>query len=141
VPSEGYVIDFPFISQIYENHTENRVGPWALGLGFSPFPLDEINDALGQLKLRFPPSVNELANLPCYVPSAESILACTKGSQFGYAGACVDSISLDCKASGEKDSSGNDIYKVIRLLGTSHDDVPQDALDGLRQSFPGFSWP
>jgi len=51
VPSPGKVIDFPWISQIYRNYQEDRVGPWALGLGFTPFPLNKINDALGSIMI------------------------------------------------------------------------------------------
>src|SRR3989344_8191774 len=42
VPTNGRIIAFPWISDIYRNHSENQVGPWALGLGFTPFPLDQI---------------------------------------------------------------------------------------------------
>jgi hypothetical protein len=40
---------FPFISDIYENHNEGTEGAWALGLGFKPFPIDKVNDALGKI--------------------------------------------------------------------------------------------
>lgn len=46
---EGQMFTFPYISDIYANHSEGREGPWALGIGFTPFPIDEINDALGKI--------------------------------------------------------------------------------------------
>ena len=88
-PSPGKIFTFPFISDVYRNHAEERVGPWALGLGFTPFPLDLINDALGQIPA---------------IPYG-----------FGW----IDHFSLSCPKSGEKGPNGEDIYKVIRKLGTS----------------------
>jgi len=88
IASPGKVIVFPWISDVYRNKQEHRVGPWALGLGFTPFPLHEINDALGSI----PP-----------IP---------------YGAGWIDHLHIDCQASGEKDLEGNDIYKVIRKLGT-----------------------
>ena len=96
-PPPGRVITFPFISQIYNNHTEDRVGPWDLGIGFTPFPLDQINSILEAITI--PPTVT------C--------------SPTTYTGACFDHFHIDCSASGEKDRNGNDIYKVILKLGTS----------------------
>lgn len=98
VPTLGKVITFPYVSDLYRNRQENRVGPWALGLGFTPFPLDKINDALKTL--RFPDPLT-----PCNL-------------QYPF---CVDNIHIDCTASGEKDINGEDIYKVILKLGTSPD--------------------
>jgi len=89
IPTNGKIIDFPFISDIYRNNQESRVGPWDLGLGFTPFPLDQINDALGLITIPLP------------------------------AGGWADNFHIDCQASGEKDKEGNDIYKVILKLGTS----------------------
>jgi len=48
------IFTFPFISQIYSNHHENRVGAWTLGLTFNKEffkkrVLDPINDALDQI--------------------------------------------------------------------------------------------
>jgi hypothetical protein len=91
IPSNGKVIDFPFISDIYRNNQEDRVGPWALAIGFTPFPLDQINDALGLITIPLP------------------------------AGGWADNFHMDCSSSGEKDKEGNDIYKVILKLGTSPD--------------------
>ncbi|MDO8496541.1 MAG: hypothetical protein Q7S43_03765, partial [bacterium] len=54
IPSNGKVIDFPSISDIYRNKQEDRVGPWALAIGFTPFPLDQINDALGLITIPLP---------------------------------------------------------------------------------------
>lgn len=97
--SPGKIIIFPWISDVYRNHSEKRVGPWALGLGFTPFPLAEINDALGLIEI--PPGP------PC-------------GSRIGppYVPNCFDHFHISCQASGEKDRTGGDIYKVIRKLGT-----------------------
>lgn len=89
IPSNGKIIDFPFISDIYRNDQEDRVGPWALAIGFTPFPLDQINDALGLITIPLP------------------------------AGGWADNFHIDCSESGEKDQSGNAIYKVILKLGTS----------------------
>lgn len=88
-PPPGKIFTFPFISDVYRTHSEERVGPWALGLGFTPFPLKQINMAFDQI----PP-----------IPYG-----------FGW----LDHFSLSCPASGEKSPSGDDIYKVIRKLGTS----------------------
>ena len=46
VSTPGEVFIFPFISDVYRNNRENRVGPWALGIGWTPFPINQINDAL-----------------------------------------------------------------------------------------------
>ncbi len=46
---KGQMFTFPFISDIYANHNEGKTGPWALGIGFTPFPIDKINDALGKI--------------------------------------------------------------------------------------------
>ena len=127
VPSGGKIISFPWISKIYENHTENRAGPWALGLGFSPFPLGDINNALGSIKIRIPPNQLSIIDAPCWAPIWPN------GGT--YTGVCIDDIRFDCKVSGEKDPQGNDIYKVIRLLGTSRENAPASA-------FPsGFTLP
>ena len=88
ISSHGKVIVFPWISEIYRNKQEDRVGPWALGLGFTPFPLEKINDAL------------DLITIP-------------------YGVGWIDHIHIACSESGEKDQSGNAIYKVILKLGTS----------------------
>lgn len=45
----GQMFTFPGISDIYNNHHEDQEGVWALGLGYSPFPIDRINDALGNI--------------------------------------------------------------------------------------------
>lgn len=123
-PPGGKVIAFPWISKIYRNHTENRAGPWALGLGFSPFPLKNINDALGGIKVRIPPNYLDPLDSPCWVPVAGF-----------YIGVCLDDFHFDCAESGEKDQFGNDIYKVIRLLGTSPNNAPARAFP------PGFPVP
>lgn len=103
VPSPGKIITFPFISDIYKNYQEDRVGPWALGLGFSPFPLDEINKTISSIDIAFPPSLVDCPGVPY-----DTVF-------------CLDDFHFDCTASGEKDSFGNDIYKVILKLGTSPD--------------------
>ena len=92
----GRIIIFPFISNPYDWQTHDRAGPWALGLGFTPFPLDKINDALAGIK-------------------------------FPVFGGFVDQVSISCKDSGEFDSDGNSIYKVIRLIGTSKQNAPVSA--------------
>lgn len=53
VASPGKVIVFPWISDVYRNKQENKIGPWALGLGFTPFPLKQINDALGLITIPY----------------------------------------------------------------------------------------
>ena len=128
ISSGGKVIAFPWISQIYDQHTENRAGPWALGLGFSPFPLKDINDPLRDIKIWIPP-------LPFDPPCSVG------GFASAYIGSCTTNFHFECQASGEKDASGNDIYKVIRKLGTSKDDVPASTLQELKTKFPSFSWP
>lgn len=100
VPTNGKVITFPWISDIYKNHAENRVGPWALGLGFTPFPLKSINDSLGKIVITIP-----ITGAP------------TCAVNFGT-GICLDHFHFACSSSGT-DSTGNDIYKVILKLGTS----------------------
>jgi hypothetical protein len=132
VPSGGKVIAFPWISKVYDNHTENRAGPWSLGLGFTPFPLDEINKSLENIIIWIPPNP---FNPPCSTVLANWLLPPTSPQE------CIENLRFECLASGEKDQQGNDIYKVIRLLGTSKEDVPQDALNSLRSSFPTFPWP
>lgn len=112
----GRIIAFPWISKIYDQHTENRAGPWSLGLGFTPFPLGEINNSLGSIKIRIPPNYLDSIDAPCWTPVFGS-----------YIGVCIDDLRFDCLASDEKDSSGLDIYKVIMKLGTSLDDAPPTA--------------
>lgn len=92
-PSPGKIFTFPFISDVYRNHEARdlRAGPWSLGLGFTPFPLKQINKALA-----------EIPNIP--IPN-------------GW----LSRFKMVCKASGEKDRNGDDIYKVIRKLGTSRE--------------------
>ncbi|OGN08014.1 MAG: hypothetical protein A3C61_02155 [Candidatus Yanofskybacteria bacterium RIFCSPHIGHO2_02_FULL_39_10] len=98
--SPGKIIEFPWITDSYRNDSQNRVGPWTLGLGFTPFPLKQINDILGKISLPNP------------------LQGC--GPQNGNGGpVCFDHFHIDCQASGEKDQAGNDIYKVIRKIGTS----------------------
>ena len=128
VPSGGKIIAFPWISNIFKEHTENRAGPWSLGLGFSPFPLQDINDGLNGIVITIPPN---LLDLPCiaYNLSPDKPLN------------CIENIHFDCTASGEKDPAGHDIYKVIRLLGTSKEDASQQSLNDLRTQFPSFPWP
>ena len=48
------IFTFPFISQVYANRNENRVGAWTLGLAFNKeffkeSVLGPVNDALGQM--------------------------------------------------------------------------------------------
>ena len=118
VPPGGWVIAFPWISKIYRNHAENRAGPWSLGLGFSPFPLQDLNDALGEIKIWIPPT---LIDRDCMIPDPSWY------GRVGFLAECVDNFSFDCKESGEKDPQGNDIYKVIRLMGTSKENAPARA--------------
>jgi hypothetical protein len=46
---EGQLFTFPYVSQIYANNNQDTEGVWALGIAFSPFPIDEINDVLGEI--------------------------------------------------------------------------------------------
>lgn len=46
---EGQMFTFPFISNSYLNHNEDKEGGWALGIGFNQFPIEEINDMLGNI--------------------------------------------------------------------------------------------
>lgn len=46
---KGQIFTFPYVSDVYKNNSEKRVGPWALGIGFTPFPIDKINDALDNI--------------------------------------------------------------------------------------------
>lgn len=46
IATPDWVLIFPFISNVYETHNEDKVGPWALGLGYYPLPIDQINAAL-----------------------------------------------------------------------------------------------
>ncbi len=114
IPPGGKVIAFPWISRIYRQHTENRAGPWALGLGFTPFPLKDINDGLSKIIIWIP---FKPLDPPCLVG----------GFYPPYIGECVSGFRFDCSASGERDRFGNDIYKVIRLLGTSKENAPASA--------------
>lgn len=90
-PPPGKIFTIPFISDVYRNHAARnlRAGPWSLGLGFTPFPLKQINEALAEI-----PSID---------------LGFGRASRF----------KLSCKESGEKDQNGDDIYKVIIKMGTS----------------------
>ena len=45
----GQIFTFPFISDVYANHNEDKVSHWALGIGYTPFPIDKINDALDKI--------------------------------------------------------------------------------------------
>lgn len=137
VPSGGKVIAFPWISKIYQQHTEKRAGPWALGLGFSPFPLKDINDALKSIRIWIPPNPLDTS---CFGFAAAGYVSGAYYGRVGFLAQCFDNFQFDCQASGEKDPQGNDIYKVIRLLGTSKDDVPQETLQRLKTSFPSFPW-
>ena len=107
----GRAIVFPWISDVYKNHQEKRVGPWALGLGFTPFPLRKINAELGSIKIRFPLNQLSLFDPPCWTPIWPN-----GGS---YTGVCIDNIRFDCKDSGEYLPNGDPVYKVIRKLGTA----------------------
>lgn len=128
VPPGGWVIAFPWISKIYDQHAEKRAGPWALGLGFSPFPLDDINDALSDIRIWIPPVP---IDRDCLIPDPTWLGA----HRVGPFEECIDRLSFECLASGEKDPFGNDIYKVIRLLGTSDENAPASAFP------PGFTLP
>ena len=106
VPSQGKVIVFPWISEVYKNYTEDQPGPLkALGLGFTPFPLDKINDGIGAITIWFPPGIIDTCP-DFFVP-------------YPVGTVCVTNFHFDCVASGEKDQNGNDIYKVILKLGTA----------------------
>ncbi len=94
VPSpKGQIFTFPYITEIYNNNNEEKVGPWTLGLGFRPFPIDKINDALKEITISIPPS-NSCPGAPrnFYIPS------------------CFDDFHLKC--------SDND-KNVILKIGTS----------------------
>lgn len=112
---DGWVIAFPWISNIYRNHNEAYVGPWALGLGFSPFPLPEINAALEDIRIWVPPT---LLDRDCMAPDPTWAFKITDGFIGQPIAVCVDRFSFDCKSSGGKDEFGVEIYKVIRKLGT-----------------------
>jgi hypothetical protein len=136
VPTDGKIIAFPWISKIYQNHTENRAGPWALGLGFTPFPLDEINTSLDAIRIWIPPLPSSFAGIdPQCWNGGWTILPAP------YYGACLEDIRFECLASGKTDEQGNDVYKVIRRLGTSPNDVQPEVMDVLRQNYPNFPWP
>lgn len=107
----GRAIIFPWISDVYKNHQEKREGPWALGLGFTPFPLKDINDSLKSIKIRVPPNQLSLLDPPCLTPIWPN------GG--GYTGVCIDNIRFECLDSGEFDKNGKPVYKVIRKLGTA----------------------
>ena len=81
----GQMFTFPGISDVYSNHSEGRVGPWALGLGFAPFPIDKINEAL-----------DELPSIP---PGG-----CGQGQASEV---CMDNFHLDCS-----DNNKNVILKL-----------------------------
>lgn len=81
----GQMFTFPGITDIYRNNSQGRVGPWALGIGFAPFPIDKINDALGKLPSIPPGGCGQ-----------------TQGSEF-----CVDNFHLDCS-----DNNKNVILKI-----------------------------
>ncbi len=50
VPSpKGQMFTFLGITDIYANKNTDKEGHWALGTGFTPFPIDKINDALGKI--------------------------------------------------------------------------------------------
>lgn len=106
----GRAIVFPWISDVYQRHTENRVGSWALGLGFSPFPLKDINDALRGIRFRWPPS---LIDSSCLTPDPSYFF------RMGFLAVCVDNFRFECLNSGETDARGDPVYKVIRKLGTA----------------------
>ncbi len=111
----GKIIEFPYITEIYRNKTEGKrcprgnklPCPWALGNGFTPFPIDKVNDALDAVIVTIPPG------------QALNPAACTAVQ--GYSGIvfCADHFHIDCSASGEKDKLKKDIYKVILKIGTS----------------------
>ncbi len=122
----GRVITFPWISQIYDQHTENRAGPWALGLGFTPFPLKDINDSLKGLIIWILPQAG-LGAIGC--PDVNF-----SHTHF-WGDVCITDFQFDCLNSGDKDANGEDIYKVIRKLGTSLEDAPAEAFP------PGFTLP
>jgi hypothetical protein len=46
---EGQMFTFPGISDVYANYNEDQEDVWTLGLGFTPFPIDKINDALDNI--------------------------------------------------------------------------------------------
>ncbi len=121
IPPGGWVITFPWISQIYRNYTEDRAGPWALGLGFSPFPLAQLNSAIDDLIIWIPPKPEPIC--PNWFVS------------YPIGTVCITDFNFDCKESGERDAQGNDIYKVILKLGTSPQDAPASAFP------PGFPIP
>ncbi|MDP3696659.1 MAG: hypothetical protein Q8R55_01350 [Candidatus Taylorbacteria bacterium] len=103
----GRAIVFPWISDVYRNHSENRVGPWALGLGFTPFPLKNLNDELKGIRIRIP-LLPLYDSAPCWTPI------------FGtYNGICLENFHFECLDSGEFAQNGDPIYKVIRKLGTA----------------------
>lgn len=102
VPTPGKVITFPFISDIYRNYSQNRVGPWDLGLGFTPFPLDELNRALEGIEIGIPPSPTD----------------CPGGPIEPFGKICLNNFEFECVTSGDTDRNGRPIYKVILKLGT-----------------------
>lgn len=103
----GRAIVFPWISDVYQRHSEGRVGPWALGLGFTPFPLRDINNALGGIRIRIP-LLPLYDSAPCWTPIFG-----------GYNGSCTENFRFECLDSGEFDQNGEPVYKVIRKLGTA----------------------
>jgi hypothetical protein len=109
--SPGKIITFPFVSDIYANHKEDVVGAWALGLGFTPFPLFLINDVLKVITLPNP------------------IVGCQVRPAFPGEW-CYDNFRIDCSASGET-VRGNPIYKVILKIGTAIDPAYR-LINGIR---------
>lgn len=94
IPSPtGQIFTFPFITEIYDNNNQGKVGPWTIGLGWQPFPIDKINKALEDVTISIPPG-NSCPGAPrnFYIPS------------------CFDDFHLKC--------SDND-RNVILKIGTS----------------------
>jgi hypothetical protein len=115
---DGKIISFPWISNIYRNHTEDTVGPWALGLAFTPFPLDEINDELREISIWIPnaPLYGTGDNLACWSWYTQGLMWEEYPKQ-GFLYECLDDWAFECQSSGAT-HEGRPIYKVIRKLGT-----------------------
>lgn len=88
---KGQMFTFPGITDIYMNKRQGKVGPWALGIGWKPFPIKQINEALKNIEI-------SIGGGACYV----------RPQSIGQT--CVNNFHLDCSDNNEN---------VILKIGTS----------------------